>query len=123
MKLITRASVLAIFALLAGHTDASAQSWGRPQAPRSGACFYEDVNFRGDYFCTDAGSQSPMITYRLNNRISSIRVFGNAEVTVYVDRDFRGRSRTFASDMNDLRRGGWDDAITSYRVRSGYGSP
>jgi hypothetical protein len=116
MKAITRVSVLAIAGLLMSHVTVSAQNWGRPQTPQSGACFYEDINYGGDYFCVSAGATSPQVPYGNNNRISSIRVFGNVEVTVYADSDYRGRSRTFGSDTNDLRRGGWNDRISSYRV-------
>jgi hypothetical protein len=118
MKAVIRASALAIVAVLMNYVTASAQTWGRPQTPQAGACFYEDIDFGGDYFCTNAGATNPQVSYRMNNRISSIRLFGNAEVTVYIDNDFQGRSRTFGSDVNDLRRGGWNDRITSFRVRS-----
>jgi hypothetical protein len=83
-----------------------------------GACFYEDIDYGGNYFCAATNSSNPAVTYRMNNRISSIRLFGNTEVTIYIDRDFTGRSRTFASDVSDLRRGGWNDRVSSYRVRS-----
>ncbi len=118
MTTVIRVSALAVAALLMSSTSASAQNWGRPQTPQSGACFYEDVNYGGDYFCAAAGSNNSLVNYRLNNKISSIRLFGNAQVTVYVDQDFRGKSRTVGSDLNDLRRGGWNDRITSFRVRS-----
>ena len=29
--------------------SASAQVWGRPAVPRSGACFYEHIDFGGRY--------------------------------------------------------------------------
>ena len=118
MKPIIRVCALSVAAFLMSDVDASAQNWGRPQTPQSGACFYEDIDYGGDYFCTPTGSDSRVVTYRMNNRISSIRLFGNAQVTVYMDRDFQGRSRTFGSDVTDLRRGGWNDRVTSYRVRS-----
>jgi hypothetical protein len=120
MKTIIRASALALCALLVGSADAGAQIWGRSRAatPTNGVCFYENVNYGGQYFCTDTNTTDPMV--ELNDRISSIRVFGNAEVTVYLDRDFQGRSQTFARDVSDLRQDGWNDAITSIRVqRSG----
>ena len=46
------ASVLFMFALLAGSADAVAQIQGRPLPPRNGVCFYDDINYGGDYFCT-----------------------------------------------------------------------
>jgi hypothetical protein len=118
MTVVIRASALAVAAFLMSSASASAQNWGRPQTPQAGACFYEDVNYGGDYFCVAAGSSTPQVNYRMNNKISSIRLFGNAQVTVYVDQDFQGKSRTVGSDLADLRRGGWNDRITSFRVRS-----
>ena len=120
MRTIIRATVLAVAALLVGSADAGAQIWGRNATPQNGVCFYENINYSGPYFCTNANANNPLV--EMNDRISSIRVFGNAEVTVYQDRDFEGRSRTFASDMNDLRRDGWNDAISSVRVRPGAAS-
>jgi hypothetical protein len=115
MNTIIRASALAVCALLVGSADASAQVWGRNAAPQTGVCFYENVDFGGQYFCTNTNTENPLVG--MNDRISSIRVYGNAEVTVYQDRDFQGRSQTFASDVSDLRQGGWNDTITSVRVQ------
>jgi len=113
MKFIN-AAVLATCALLVGSADAAAQIQGRPAPPRNGVCFYDDVNYGGDYFCTDTNTQNGLL--EMNDRISSIRVFGNAEVTVWVDRNYQGRSQTFTEDVSDLRPGGINDAITSFRV-------
>src|SRR5690242_14885718 len=98
MRTTFRASLLAGFVLLAGSADAAAQiGWGRPQAqpqtPQRGACFYADINYGGRYFCTNTNTEDPLV--EMNDGISSLRVFGNAEVTVYQDRDFLGRSETF----------------------------
>jgi hypothetical protein len=51
-----------------------------------------------------------------NDRISSIRIFGDAEVTVYGDANFEGRSRTFGSSVADLRQSGLNDRISSFRT-------
>ena len=122
MRTIIRAGLLAVCALFIGSANAWAQNWGRPATPRSGACFYEGANFSGQYFCSNAGTTNPLINYRLNDRISSIRVFGNTEVTVYQNQDFQGPSRTFAADVVNLTRGGWNDRVSSYRVRSSTGA-
>lgn len=115
MRTRIRVSLLAACTLLVGSADAVAQVWGRPQTPRTGVCFYDDVNYGGQSFCTNTNTENPMV--EMNDRISSIRVFGNAEVTVYQNRDFLGRSQTFAADVSDLRRDGWNDTITSIRVQ------
>ena len=102
--------------LLAGLAAASAQGWGRPEMPRSGACFYEHPNFGGRYFCAEVGAATRMVPEGMNDKVSSIRVFGDAEVTVFKDRDFRGDSKRFRRDRPDLREVGWNDRISSYRI-------
>jgi hypothetical protein len=95
--------------------------WGRPNLPRDGACFYRDAGFRGDYFCVRAGEDLPWIPGGLNDEISSIRTFGRAEVTVYRDRRFSGRSERFRRDVFNLRNEGWNDRLSSLRVDRGRG--
>jgi len=102
--------------LLIAAASVSAQNWGRPRVPPIGACFYEDVNFEGRYFCSRVGATNAEVPPGTNDRISSIRIFGNAEVIVFRDRGFDGRSRRFDSDMADLRQAGWNDRISSLRV-------
>ncbi len=91
-------------------------AWGRPSVPRSGVCFYRDINYGGQYFCAPVGATTEQVPPGMNDQISSVRVFGNAEVTVYRDMSFRGQARNFDSDMNDLRRVGLNDRISSFRV-------
>ena len=106
---------------------ASAQlRWGRPTVPRDGACFYRDAGFRGEYFCVRAGEDLPYIPGGLNDEISSIRTFGRAQVVVFRDKRFSGRSEVFAQDVYNLRNAGWNDRLSSLRVDSwrggrGYG--
>ena len=100
-------------------TAASAQlRWGRPTVPRDGACFYRDAGFRGEYFCVRAGEDLPYIPGGLNDEISSIRTFGRAQVLVFRDKRFSGRSELFAQDVYNLRNAGWNDRLSSLRVDS-----
>ena len=96
-------------------TQADAQRWGRPNAPRSGACFYKDANFQGEYFCVGAGEGVDAVPNDMNDQISSIRTFGDVEVTVYQNREFRGRSQRF-SDVRNLKDQGWNDKLSSLQV-------
>ena len=109
--------------ILLNASSAMAQRWGRPRTPSAGACFYRDINFGGEYFCAQIGSEFPRVPSGTNDEISSIRVFGNAEVIVYRDGSFRGDSKRFDYNVNDLRRSGFNDRITSVRIlgRGGYG--
>jgi hypothetical protein len=102
--------------ILLGAAGASGQTWGRPREPRTGACFYEHINYGGRYFCARAGDTTTQVSTGMNDQISSIRVFGGAEVTVFREIGFQGQSRSFGSDMSDLRGVGWNDRIASFRV-------
>jgi len=118
-----------IFALLAGGTlltvpSVAAQSWGYGPVPNAGACFYQQPNYRGRYFCARAGEEMPNIPNGLNDRISSIRVFGGGRVIVYSNGHFGGSERWIDYDVPDLRYEGWADRISSARLSWGnYGSP
>lgn len=90
--------------------------FGRGPQPRAGACFFEDANFRGEYFCVDAGEDVRQLSREMNDRISSIRVIGNATVVVYRDSRFRGESARFEGDVRNLKREGWNDLVSSIRV-------
>jgi Protein of unknown function (DUF3011)/Peptidase inhibitor family I36 len=93
-------------------------NWGR-----GGACFYGDREFQGNYICLRRGESRESLG-SLGDNISSIRVFGGARVTVYDDRDFRGRSASTRGDVPDMRQwnvGGsghtWNNRISSVAVR------
>jgi hypothetical protein len=103
-------------ALCAGLADsAEAQRFGRGPTPGAGACFYQDPDFEGEYFCVRAGDAIEALPRDMNDRISSIRTFGRAEVRVFQDSRFEGRTARFA-DVRSLRREGWNDRISSIRV-------
>ena len=97
---------------------AYAQRWGREATPRAGVCFYEDINYGGRYFCSPVGGTSTDVPSAINDRISSVRVFGNSEVTVYRDSNLRGQSRVIDSNLSDLRSLGFNDRVSSYVVES-----
>ena len=99
------------------------------QNRRSGACFYKDANFRGDRFCLNEGDHMRMVPEGFNDKISSIRIFGRTEVTVYDDRDFGGPRLHVKEDIMDLESfqmkpgHSWNDKISSIDVAlSQYGS-
>jgi hypothetical protein len=106
-------------AVCAGLADrAEAQRFGRGATPNAGACFYEDVDFRGDYFCVRAGEEIESLPRDMNDRISSIRTFGRGvEVTVYQNPGFNGRESRFEEVPNLVSRG-WNDRISSIRVEN-----
>ena len=109
-------TALCVFVACCGVASTASAQWGYSAAPSSGACFYEDINYGGRYFCARVGSVNTQVPVGTNNEISSIRVFGNAEVTVFRDTGLRGSARRFSSNMRDLRGAGWNDRISSFRV-------
>jgi hypothetical protein len=111
--LLIAAAVLAVPSALA------AQRWGREPLPSDGVCFYKDPNFRGDYFCVRTGDSVTAMPKDMNDEISSIKIYGRADVTVYRDVRFSGRSTRFAGDVRNLKSEGWDDIISSVRVQGG----
>jgi hypothetical protein len=116
MKRYTTIGFLMGAAILTQVSTASAQRWGREAVPRAGVCFYEHVNFDGRYFCTPAGAASPNVPRGMNDKISSVRVFGDAAVTLYRDPNFRGQARVIDRNVADLRGLGFNDRLSSYQV-------
>lgn len=112
----TLMALLTGMVVLAAPSGLAAQDWGRGTTPRSGACFYKDPDFRGDYFCVRTGDNVRDMPHSMNDRITSIQIFGRAEVIVFQDSRFEGRSMRFNYDVRDLRREGWNDLISSFRV-------
>ena len=95
-----------------------AQRFGRLPQPRAGACFYRDANFRGDYFCVRSGDAIDALPNDLNDEISSIRMLGgDVEVTIFQNREFKGKSKRFDEDVRNLRDEGWNDKLSSLRVQ------
>ena len=84
--------------------------------PQAGACFFEDANFRGDYFCVRDSDRLLTMPRGMGDRISSIRVLGGSEVVVFRDANLRGRSLRFTNDVQDLKREGWNDQISSLDI-------
>jgi hypothetical protein len=120
MKRYTTIGILVGAALLVQASIASAQRWGREATPRSGVCFYEDINFNGRYFCSPVGSVTEGVPSGMNDRISSVRVFGNAVATVYRDPNLRGQAKTIDYDVRDMRGMGFNDRVSSYVIDAGF---
>jgi len=109
-------ALFVVAVLLAVPSAATAQRWGHGPFPGSGACFFQDVDFRGEYFCVGAGENVGRVPDDMNDRISSIRIFGRAEVAVFRDVRFGGGSARFGHSVRDLRDERWNDRISSMRV-------
>ena len=91
-------------------------AWGRPSLPKEGACFYRDANFKGDYFCVPRGGSYAQVPAAFSDQISSIQLLRTSGVQIFADRDFDGRGAPLTASVRDLRRGMWNDRISSLRV-------
>jgi hypothetical protein len=108
--------------VLASCSGASAQRWDGGPEPRAGACFYQNAYYRGQYFCAEAGEDFDVMPASANDRVSSFRVYGGAEVTVYKSSRFRGDLMRFDVHVTDLDREGFNDTISSIQIEFGGGS-
>lgn len=98
-------------------------SWNNRPNPRAGACIYTTAHFTGNHFCVARGDRLPSLPGNFGDNVSSIRLFGNARIIVFNDRNFSGGSQEFRSSVSDLRnrqfRDGhtWNNRISSVIVR------
>src|SRR5579871_6369813 len=69
-------------------------SWNSRPNPRRGACLYKDYNFSGDHFCVKSGDRLAGLPGNFGNRVSSIRLYGGAQITVFNDANFQNGSTT-----------------------------
>jgi hypothetical protein len=94
--------------------------------PRTGACFYEQPEYRGRYACFDTRDEVADLGRGLRHQVSSIRLFGAVHVTLFQEVNFRGERVTInrdVRDLRDLRRGGdnWNNRIASFDIDGGRG--
>lgn len=88
---------------------------------RDRVCVYEHVDYGGNEQCFPAGTSINSLG-RFSNRISSVRILGRGEITLYEHPNFQGREISITSDVADLRRFGfWNDEADSLRVAFGRG--
>jgi peptidase inhibitor family I36 len=101
---------------------------GRPQngrndrRPGDRVCVYENNNFQGWEECFQPGDEMNDLRGR-NNAISSIRIFGNAVITIFDNKNFSGTSAQVSSDVKDMAQfsagaflAKWNDRVESLRV-------
>jgi hypothetical protein len=94
------------------------------QYRRGGACFYKDADFGGEKFCVHPGERVAMVPPGFNDQISSVRIFGRTEVTVYQGRDFQEPTLRLREDVANLQKfqiqpgHSWNDRVSSIEVVS-----
>ncbi len=93
---------------------------------RGGITVFTDPDFRGE--SASFHNDTPdLVTYELNDKISSIRVTPGESWEVCQDIDYANRCQIITRSISNLRSIGWDDRISSLRRlganRSGRGRP
>lgn len=78
-------------------------------------CFYEHTNFRGRSVCATPGERARRLG-AFNDRISSIRIRGNATAYVCEDINFNGRCANINNSRRNLGPRN-NDIISSFRIR------
>ena len=76
-------------------------------------CFYEDYEYEGAEWCYGTGDVSWIGSER-NDKISSIKLYGNAYVTIYEHGSFGGKSTVVMG--NTYRMDDLNDGISSFKV-------
>lgn len=92
--------------------DADAQ--GRPG--RDQVCVYEHADYGGWEACYGVG-EAVRDLGNARNQISSVRIFGRAEITLFEHPNFQGRQLVIDNSVTNLPRG-WNDETDSLRVDS-----
>ena len=89
-------------------------NWPRPQ-PVSKVCFYSGTNYSGKSFCMNSGMARAGFGPIWNDKISSVRVYGNASVKMCQDFNYGGFCRTASRSEPSL--GPWlNNRISSLAV-------
>ena len=78
-------------------------------------CFYKNANFNGASFCVEPGDSDDALGGSWNDSISSIEVFGDADVLVCRDFDLEGICADISSSKASLPKQ-LNNAISSYEV-------
>jgi hypothetical protein len=114
--LIKTFSAIGLFALLGVSALAPREAAADYPRGRDRVCVYEHANFQGWEQCYRMGESDRDLGDR-RNTISSIRVQGRGQITLYENPQFGGRQVRIDNDVSDLSRlGGWNDQADSLRV-------
>jgi peptidase inhibitor family I36 len=91
----------------------------RDRRGRDRVCVYEHADYQGWEQCYRVGEVDRDLGDRRNS-ISSVRIQGRAEITLFEHPRFGGRDVVIDNDVSDLSRlGGWNDETDSLRVGFG----
>jgi hypothetical protein len=87
-----------------------------PPPPTGTVCFFEHPNYGGTSQCGSA--DSAWIGSTFNDKASSVKVAAGFEVDGFQHIDYGGTKVTVSGDVPDLAARGFDNQVSSYRVRT-----
>jgi len=87
-----------------------------PQRVTPKVCFYKGRNYTGSSFCVTPGTNDNMLGHSWNNRISSIKVIGGANVQVCKNWNYSGSCKVYSSNQSNLTGGQFNNRISSYHT-------
>lgn len=113
------ARVSLLYVLLGSIVPAAAFAQGSSGGPGQ-VCLYEHANYGGWEQCFSVGDTVSDLDGR-RDQVSSIRVRGRAEITLFEHPGFQGNRVTIDQSIPDLRRfsRNWNDEVDGLRVSSG----
>jgi hypothetical protein len=82
--------------------------------PTGAVCFYENPDFQGASFCSDASSA--YVGANWNDRISSVKLRAGQKVTLYEHANQGGRSLVLTADAANLGAQGFNDLMSSFNL-------
>ena len=106
--------VLSLCALVALGASLPRDAFSQQGRGRDQVCVYEHADYGGWEQCFAPGDVVRDLG-NLRNQISSVRIFGRAEITLFQHPEFQGRQLVIDESMTNLPRG-WNDETDSLRV-------
>lgn len=106
--------VLSLFAVMVLSVSLPHDAFSQGRPGRDQVCVYEHADYGGWERCFGVGEAMRDLG-NLRNQISSVRISGRAEITLFQHPDFQGRQITIDNSATNLPRG-WNDEADSLRV-------
>lgn len=120
MRLVDLRSLVLSVLFFAGFLAPSLAFAQGPDGGPGQVCLYEHANYGGWESCYSVG-ESVADLGRRRDQVSSIRIRGRAEITLYEHPGFQGNEVTIDQSIADLKgfSRNWNDEVDGFRVTSG----
>jgi hypothetical protein len=84
------------------------------------ACIYQHHNYGGKSRCFDAGAEVSNVGKDWNDEMTSIRIEGPVNVTIFEHSNWGGRNANYTSSTPNVGKG-WNDKLTGIKVLNNAG--